>query len=753
MSQVPVKFMKDIPTKSKTAEDKIKSSELPQLLAKLGEEVSSLRAQDLAKEVGADGQLLSLSDALQILLNLRKAKPVNFGQQVSKKPQQYTAKTVESESGAKHTYSEEEAVAFSNHINQTLRGDVRLQDRLPLGSAEDLFSAVEDGLLLIKLINKAVPDTVDERATNSKQGLNIFQKNENQNLVVNAAKAIGCKVVNIHNEDLISGKPHLVLGLVWQIVRIQLLSQISLKNHPELVRLLEDGEELSDLLKLPADQLLLRWINFHLKNAGETRRVSNFGEDLRDSHAYTVLLNQIDSSKCDKRALQQTDLMERAESVIVNSQNLGVESFIRPENIASGNARLNLAFCAQIFNTNPGLVATEEELTDMAGLVDDDQGDTREERVFRMWINSLGIEDLYVNNLFEDLRDGVVLLQLYDRIEPGSVVWKQVNRPPKNKYKKMENCNYVVVLGKNQTFGFSLVNVGGVDIADGNKKLILSIVWQMMRMHSLIVLSSLLAGGQKAKEADVINWANSHVGGGLKAQSFKDKHLGNSQYFLALCNALAPGVVDKDIVLPGDTAEEQESNAKYVISIARKLGACVFLTWEDIVEVKSKMLFTFTASLMAWWQEKKGQAPSGRRGSLLGNEPTPVVAPVAAAAAPAPTAAAPAKFASTKRAADFASGGPATKTAPPQSRAVGGVAARYMAAVAASAAPVVSAPIVLPVAAAPVVVAVEEEEQAPVAEEEKAPVAEEEQAPVSEEVEEQVAEDDQSAEATEQEWA
>ena len=46
----------------------------------------------------------------------------------------------------------------------------------------------------------------------------------------------------------------------------------------------------------------------------------------------------------------------------------------------------------------------------MDELPDDDSGDSREERAFRMWINSLGI-DTYVNSLFDDVRDGVLLLQ------------------------------------------------------------------------------------------------------------------------------------------------------------------------------------------------------------------------------------------------------------------------------------------------------------------------------------------------------
>lgn len=72
-----------------------------------------------------------------------------------------------------------------------------------------------------------------------------------------------------------------VLGLIWQIIKIQLTSQISLKNFPELVLLLEEGEELSKFMKLPPEEILLRWVNYHLKKAGADRRISNFGVDVK----------------------------------------------------------------------------------------------------------------------------------------------------------------------------------------------------------------------------------------------------------------------------------------------------------------------------------------------------------------------------------------------------------------------------------------------------------------------------------------
>lgn len=44
--------------------------------------------------------------------------------------------------------------------------------------------------------------------------------------------------------------------------------------------------------------------------------------------------------------------------------------------------------------------------------------------------------------------------------------------------------------------------------------------------------------------------------------------------------------------------QERLANAKYAISMARKIGAHVFALPEDIVEVKSKMVMTVFACLM-----------------------------------------------------------------------------------------------------------------------------------------------------------
>ena len=302
--------------------------------------------------------------------------------------------------------------------------------QLPLDSTtNDLFTSIGNGVVLCKLINQAVPDTIDLRAVN-KTGKNVYQKTENQNIVINAAKSIGCKIVNIHPADLIDGKPIQVLGLVWQIVKIQLTATINLKSHPELVRLLMEEESLADFMNLPPDQILLRWMNYHLVEAQYEKKIMNFGRDVQDARAYSALLHQIAPTKCDKCFEVQAE--KRAGHVIENAQRLSVETFIKPTDIISGNTKLNMSFVAQLFNTCPALQVEEEELKQVTEELDEDIGDTREERVFRMWINSLGIDGVYVNNLFGDLKDGLVLLKLMDKIESGIISWRKVNMVSNN---------------------------------------------------------------------------------------------------------------------------------------------------------------------------------------------------------------------------------------------------------------------------------------------------------------------------------
>jgi len=390
------------------------------------------------------------------------------------------------------------------------------------------------------------------------------------------------------------------LGFMWQAVKMQLLGSINLKAHPELIRLLQDGEEMNDLLALPPEEILKRWVNYHLAKENYPKRINNFGSDIKDAKVYTVVLKSIGGGKCDLDPLNW-DSAKRAQKVLDNATAIGANAFIKAKDILDGNDKLNLAFTAQLFNAAPGLEPLkEEEQKELAGLMDDDAGDSREERAFRMWINTLGIGELYINNLFEDCKDGLALLKVIDKVEPGTVHWKKVEMKPNNKFKKLSNCNYAVVLGKQ--LKLSLVTTGGSDIVDGNKKLLLGFTWQLMRYHMLKFLAGLARGGKQLTDEDILVCANETVAkSGKKSsiKSYQDAVISSGIFFVDLLAAVEPKIVDWTLVTEGRTDEDKMLNARYAISIARKLGAIIFLLPEDIVEVKPKMCLTFIAGVMA----------------------------------------------------------------------------------------------------------------------------------------------------------
>ncbi|KAH7533438.1 hypothetical protein FEM48_Zijuj04G0130600 [Ziziphus jujuba var. spinosa] len=502
-----------------------------------------------------------------------------------------------------HTINVSEKSSYVAHINSYLAEDPYMKKYLPIDpSTNALFDLAKDGVLLCKLINVAVPGTIDERAINTKGVLNPWERNENHTLCLNSAKAIGCTVVNIGTQDLVEARPHLVLGLISQIIKIQLLADLNLKKTPQLVELVDDSKDVEELMGLPPEKVLLKWMNFHLKKAGYEKQVTNFSSDVKDGEAYAYLLNALAPEHSGPAALDTKDPAERANMVLEHAEKLDCKRYLTPKDIVEGSPNLNLAFVAQIFQHRNGLTVDSKKMS-FAEMMTDDAQTSREERCFRLWINSLGTAT-YVNNVFEDVRNGWVLLEVLDKVSEGSVNWKQATKPPiKMPFRKVENCNQVIKIGKE--LNFSLVNVAGNDIVQGNKKLILAYLWQLMRFSMLQLLKNLRSHsqGKEITDADILLWANNKVkkaGRTSQMESFKDKNLSNGIFFLELLSSVEPRVVNWSLVTKGETDEDKKLNATYIISVARKLGCSIFLLPEDIIEVNQKMILILTASIMYW---------------------------------------------------------------------------------------------------------------------------------------------------------
>ena len=126
-------------------------------------------------------------------------------------------------------------------------------------------------------------------------------------------------------------------------------------NDSNLLRLKKPEEDANEFKQISgAEHFLLRWINYHLRNAGKQKEVENFKNHLKDGIAYTILLNQLNEKYCDKLGLEDPEDI-RISKAIDNAAKLGVPRFIRPVDVLNENEKLNLLFCAEIYYRVSGL--------------------------------------------------------------------------------------------------------------------------------------------------------------------------------------------------------------------------------------------------------------------------------------------------------------------------------------------------------------------------------------------------------------
>lgn len=133
---------------------------------------------------------------------------------------------------------------------------------------------------------------------------------------------------------------------------------------------------------------------------------------------------------------QEKDLRKRADCLLKQADLLGCRQFVTATDIVTGNAKLNLAFVATLFTKHPALTKPENQDWNLESKHADPApqydktvfppmcrgvqassfflcvlGETREERTFRNWMNSLGVSP-HVHYVY----GSVPLFQLQGRI-------------------------------------------------------------------------------------------------------------------------------------------------------------------------------------------------------------------------------------------------------------------------------------------------------------------------------------------------
>ena len=111
-----------------------------------------------------------------------------------------------------------------------------------------------------------------------------------------------------------------------------------------------------------------------------------------------------------------------------------------------------------------------------------------------------------------------------------------------------------------------------------------------MRTHYMRII------GNKTDQ-DLLAWVNQVVQPETPIAKFSDAAFADGKILIKMCGSIEPRIINWDLVTAGETDEDKELNAKYAISIARKLGAIIFMVWDDIPKLNSKMILIFICSL------------------------------------------------------------------------------------------------------------------------------------------------------------
>jgi hypothetical protein len=116
----------------------------------------------------------------------------------------------------------------------------------------------------------------------------------------------------------------------------------------------------------------------------------------------------------------------------------------------------------------------------------------------------MGLDDVFVNYLMDDLRNGRILLKVIDRLRPGIVEWnKRYSDKLHSRIHIVQNCNYVLELSK-EKLNVKIVEIGGVDIVDGKVTLTLGLVWQLCKVYWEERVGTI-------SEKELVEWGNSRV--------------------------------------------------------------------------------------------------------------------------------------------------------------------------------------------------------------------------------------------------
>ncbi|CAN9503672.1 unnamed protein product [Ophioblennius macclurei] len=221
-----------------------------------------------------------------------------------------------------------------------------------------------------------------------------------------------------------------------------------------------------------------------------------------------------------------------------------------------------------------------------------DERDRVQKKTFTKWVNKhLMKAQRHITDLYEDLRDGHNLISLLEVLS-GETLPREKGRM---RFHKLQNVQIALDFLKHRQV--KLVNIRNDDIADGNPKLTLGLIWTII-LHFQI--SDIQVNGQSddmtAKER-LLLWSQRMVEGyqGLRCDNFTTGWR-DGKLFNAIIHKHRPALIDMSQVY----RQSNQENLEQAFSVAeRELGVTRLLDPEDVdvPHPDEKSIITYVSSM------------------------------------------------------------------------------------------------------------------------------------------------------------
>ncbi|VDP77907.1 unnamed protein product [Echinostoma caproni] len=488
-------------------------------------------------------------------------------------------------------------MAYCRYINKMLKQDSDCRPYLPLDPFnDDLYKTTKNGILLCKLVNISFPHAIDERAVH-KNAIIFYpsQMVDNVLLALTAAQCNGCPVTDFTVDDLTNNSALsrcVILEVVWQIIKCGFFRAMNLHEHPELCKLKQPEEEVSDLKCIPPEDLLMRYVNFHLKHVGVDKQLNDIGIELADCVIYAHLLPSIAPVTIRGRlippgqVLLDDNIANRAKAVLQNLREMEADMFLCLNDFTESQvhlesrARLHLATIAYLFSKFPG------ELVNPRRANEPRTSEPVSELSSRDFVNSMAVNP-FATHVCYNLRDGLMSRQLFEVLRAGYtkglkfiVEFDKIRRIAQFIY---NNTNIVRLV---QGYPLPLPHLDAEKLSRTDEPCCLSMLLEILRAYITL---------DHYDEVELLRWTNEQLyraGRSVELRSFNDRVIAEENLFAVVLNNLTNGMADSRHL-----TSKKLDNAAYSISVAHKAGYPVYTKPEHFVSCNGAFVSLAFATL------------------------------------------------------------------------------------------------------------------------------------------------------------